>query len=166
MDNIEWIYADYNREDLDQTAWLVRTLAVQFWLFSYVAHYMTFVGIVAARSYWPYTVCSTPRSTNQDRNLQSTPEKNAGVTRCHCIMAGRENRRLLGCWGKINLYHSLCYFSRQHFKIFFLFFPENRLWLFMQIVSTYMKCQTIYSGKSKNKSFICHLLILIKVINL
>ena len=26
-------------------------------------------------------------------------------------------------------------FSRQHFEIFYLFFPENRLWHFMQIVS-------------------------------
>ena len=26
-------------------------------------------------------------------------------------------------------------FSRRHFEIFFLFFPENRIWHFMQIVS-------------------------------
>ena len=26
-------------------------------------------------------------------------------------------------------------FSRQHFEIFFLFFPENRIWHFMQMVS-------------------------------
>ena len=26
-------------------------------------------------------------------------------------------------------------FSRLHFEIFFLFFPENRIWHFMQIVS-------------------------------
>ena len=29
-------------------------------------------------------------------------------------------------WGKI--------FSRQHFEIFFLFFPENKIWHFIQIV--------------------------------
>ena len=26
-------------------------------------------------------------------------------------------------------------FSRQHFEVFVLFFPENRIWHFMQIVS-------------------------------
>ena len=36
---------------------------------------------------------------------------------------------------KINLYHSLGLFSRQQI-MFFLFFPENRIWHFMQIVSS------------------------------
>ena len=39
----------------------------------------------------------------------------------------------------VSLFLSLCMlgknFSRQHFEIFFLFLPENRIWHFMQIVS-------------------------------
>ena len=43
-------------------------------------------------------------------------------------------------------------FSRRHFEIFFLFFPENSFRYFMQIVSKEticMKCQNLFSGKSK-----------------
>ena len=42
-------------------------------------------------------------------------------------------------------------FSRRHFEIFFLFFSENRLWHFMQIVqeTICMKCQSLFSGKNK-----------------
>ena len=35
-------------------------------------------------------------------------------------------------------------------KLFFLFFPENRIWHYMQIVSTIcMKCQILFSGRNK-----------------
>ena len=55
-------------------------------------------------------------------------------------------------------------FSRQHFEIFFLLFPENWLWHFMQIAfskddlhemskhikqTICMKCQSLFSGKNK-----------------
>ena len=40
---------------------------------------------------------------------------------------------------------------------FFLFFPENRIWHFMQIVSigdkSCLKCQILFSGKNKKRYF-------------
>ena len=43
-------------------------------------------------------------------------------------------------------------FSRWHNEIFFFFFPENKIWHFIQIVSMtiYMKCQILFSGKNKH----------------
>ena len=54
-------------------------------------------------------------------------------------------------------------FSRWQIVIFF-FFPENRIWHFMQIVSSvksyflgkesiFMKCQILFSRKNKKKYF-------------
>ena len=37
--------------------------------------------------------------------------------------------------------------------IFFLIFPENRFWNFMQIEKICKKCQTLFSGKNKKKYF-------------
>ena len=52
-------------------------------------------------------------------------------------------------------------FNRQHFEIFFLFFPENRLQHFMQIVSLgdnlHEILRPIFCEKPEKKS-ICHLL--------
>ena len=45
--------------------------------------------------------------------------------------------------------------------LFFLFFPENRIWHFMQIVSLEticMKCQILISGKNKKNISKCRLL--------
>ena len=43
-------------------------------------------------------------------------------------------------------------FSRWHIEVFFffLFFPENRIWHFMQIVSI---GEILFSGKNKNDIF-------------
>ena len=44
---------------------------------------------------------------------------------------------------------------------FFLFFPENRIWNFMQIVSkgdNFRKRQSVFSGKNKKNISKCHLL--------
>ena len=49
-------------------------------------------------------------------------------------------------------------FSRQHSEIISLFFPENRIWHLMQIVSSgatgdiCMKCQILFSEKNKKKN--------------
>ena len=53
-------------------------------------------------------------------------------------------------------------FSRQHFEIFLLFFLENRIWHYMQIVSLVcMKCQILFSRKDKkNMTNLYHLLFL------
>ena len=52
------------------------------------------------------------------------------------------------------LYHSLGNFSRQQIDdIFFLFFPENRIWHFMQIVSN-----ILFFGKNKENISKCFLL--------
>ena len=42
-------------------------------------------------------------------------------------------------------------FSRQHFETFFLIFPENRLWYFMQLSqeTICMNCQSLSSEKNK-----------------
>ena len=37
--------------------------------------------------------------------------------------------------------------------IFFLFFPENMIQHFMQIVPICMKCQSLFSGENKKKIF-------------
>ena len=62
-------------------------------------------------------------------------------------------------------------FSRQHFEIFFKFFPKSRIWHFMKIVSKagfdmswklspletiFMKCQILLSGKIRKIQPICH----------
>ena len=49
-------------------------------------------------------------------------------------------------------------YSRRHFGIFFSLFPESRLWSFIQTVSfgeesLCMKCQSLFSEKSKGKYF-------------
>ena len=41
--------------------------------------------------------------------------------------------------------------SRWHFEIFFLFFPENKIWQFMQIVSFYEVLETKFLKKKKKK---------------
>ena len=51
---------------------------------------------------------------------------------------------------KYNYHTTLQPNSSDNKLIFFLFFSENRLWYFMQIVSTIcMKCQSLFSGKNK-----------------
>ena len=52
-------------------------------------------------------------------------------------------------------------FSRQHFEIFFLFFQENSLRHFIQIIfseTVCMNCQSLFSGKNKKNSSNCQLL--------
>ena len=53
-------------------------------------------------------------------------------------------------------------FSRWHFEVFFLFFLENMIWYFMQIVSKEticMKCQILFSRKKIRKlPSVCRLL--------
>ena len=57
---------------------------------------------------------------------------------------------------RLNTWHAGQIFSRRYFDIcFFIFFPENKIWYFMQIVSypeetISMKCQSLLSGKNKN----------------
>ena len=61
----------------------------------------------------------------------------------------------------MDFYHSLrANLADEKFRIFFLFFPENRLWYFMQIVSNgdSMKYQNLFSVKNKKNISICHLL--------
>ena len=56
----------------------------------------------------------------------------------------------LSTWSKI--------FSRRYIEISFIFFPENKIWHFKQIVSLEticMKCQNLFSGK--NKKYITNL---------
>ena len=42
-------------------------------------------------------------------------------------------------------------YSRWHFKIYFLFFPENKLWYFMQFCLQSMKYQSLFMGKKNKK---------------
>ena len=43
-------------------------------------------------------------------------------------------------------------FSRQYFKVFFLFFPENKLWHFMQIVDNlHEMSKPFFLGKKYEK---------------
>ena len=48
-------------------------------------------------------------------------------------------------------------FSRRHFDIFFLFFPENRIWHFMQRDSFCIKCKILFFFFLKNKKNIVNL---------
>ena len=55
------------------------------------------------------------------------------------------------------------YFSRRHFEVFFLIFPENRLWHLMQIVSEgnhLHEMPNLFSGKKNvdKISSVCRLL--------
>ena len=50
------------------------------------------------------------------------------------VTVDREHR-LQSIWRNLTLSTLGKIFSRRHFEIFFLFFPENRIWHFMQIVS-------------------------------
>ena len=49
----------------------------------------------------------------------------------------------------ISIHHAMGKFCRGQTDNIFLFFPENRIWYFMQIVSSGMKCQILAVFKEK-----------------
>ena len=62
-----------------------------------------------------------------------------------------------------NLYPLWAYSADDNLVIFFLFFPENSIWHFMQIVSigdNLHECQTLFSGKNTKKKIQSTLVIL------
>ena len=55
----------------------------------------------------------------------------------YCLKIIILNIGVCDAWAKFDAYHMLGKISsRRHLETFFLFFPENRLWHFMQIVSS------------------------------
>ena len=62
----------------------------------------------------------------------------------------------------INIYHAMGKFSTADSKlmVFFLFFPENRIWHFMQIVGRQFawSVKSFFLGKLRKNNIKCHLL--------